>query len=161
MSHRLASAGPHLTMRTAITTIILFLASRLLALVFAVLLVMAASGAQAQTVGLHLGSWHSAPGFNNVNPGLYLRTADGWTLGAYRNSYRVTTAYAGRTWETAGDGLRVSVTAGLATGYAHPWLVAPSASIPLGPVRARIVVIPGIGQGQASAAHLTVETTLP
>ena len=148
-------------MRHALTALLLFLASRLLALVFAVLLVMAASGAQAQTLGLHLGSWHSAPGFNNLNPGLYLRTADGWTLGAYRNSYRVTTAYAGRTWETAGDGLRVSVTAGLATGYAHPWLVAPSASIPLGPVRARVVVIPGVGQGQASAAHVTVETALP
>lgn len=38
------------------------------------------------TIGAHLGSWHSRPGYNNINPGLYVRDADGWTVGGYRNS---------------------------------------------------------------------------
>lgn len=45
-----------------------------------------APAGQGLTVGAHLVSWHSQPGYNGHNPGLYLRDADGWTVGAYRNS---------------------------------------------------------------------------
>lgn len=39
------------------------------------------------TVGLHIGSWHSQPGYNNENFGLYVQHK-GWVLGAYRNSIK-------------------------------------------------------------------------
>jgi hypothetical protein len=73
------------------------------------------------TVGLHAVTWHPNNGdqhFNNINPGVYVKTAEGWTAGIYRNSVRRTTAYAGYSWET--DDTRL-FTAGLsivaASGY--------------------------------------------
>lgn len=54
--------------------------------------------ATAQTVGVHLVS-HHAPKRDfqrNDNPGLYFRSAEGWTVGAYRNTIGRTSVYAGR-----------------------------------------------------------------
>lgn len=88
-------------------------------LAFIVLLVFAAvlgtcAHAEPLTVGLHVGSVHfPAKGQNNVNPGLYVRTGD-WTIGAYHNSYRETTAYAAHKLTTLGP---FDVVGGIAYGY--------------------------------------------
>ncbi len=119
-----------------------------------------ATSASAQTIGLHLASWHSKPGFNNVNPGLYVRSADGWTLGGYRNSYDQPTVYAGWTLERDVLGVRAGLTAGLATGYEKPWLLVPSVSLPAGWARVRLAWIPRIRPGDAHVLHLAVETEL-
>ena len=66
---------------------------KLAALIIAALLPFAAT---AQTVGVHLVSahLHSDSGQNNDNNGMYLKT-DRLTVGAYRNTIRRTSVYAG------------------------------------------------------------------
>ncbi len=146
-------------MRHALTAFLLFLASRLLALAFTALLLMAAS-AQAQTVGLHLASAHSRPGFSSSTPGAYVMDAAGWTLGAYRNSFRVLTIYTGRTWSTEAAGVQLAVTAAAASGYNSPVIIVPTIAVPVGSIRARAAVMPATKSGEAWAAHLSVETQL-
>lgn len=81
------------------------------------LLAAIAASSQAQTVGVHLGSHHSSGEFENFNPGLYYRSADGWTGGAYRNSERRWTAYAGFTFEAEFRGWKPALTIGGMYGY--------------------------------------------
>lgn len=89
---------------------------------FALLMASALAVAQSlkpDAIGLHVGTWHSAPGFNNVNPGLFAQWG-GITAGIYHNSERATSVYAGYTWETRGItalDLRLAATLGLVTGY--------------------------------------------
>jgi hypothetical protein len=76
---------------------------------------MLVSTAQAETtVGLHLGSVH-LPSYswqNDVNPGAYIRI-DGWTAGAYYNTYKRPSVYAGYTFVNG----PFSVTVGAVSGY--------------------------------------------
>lgn len=83
-----------------------------------------ATSAHADTIGLHIASWPSRPGMNNINPGLYYRTDAGWTAGGYCNSESRSerfpdapqckvAAYAGRSFEVD----PVTLTAGVITGY--------------------------------------------
>jgi hypothetical protein len=134
-------------------------------------LLFAPVAAQAQTtVGLHLVSHHfpERPGQRNFNPGVYVRTADGWTAGYYRNTLGRNSVYAGYTLEHSFTSyLSVGVTAGAVTGYRlndDGYGVAKSAltpmlapSVKVGP--ARLSFIPGIGVS-ASVVHLSVEATL-
>ena len=71
--------------------------------------------AHAATFGLHLGGMHfpSASYQNNINPGMYVRTDDGLTLGAYYNTLRRVSIYAGYTYEFGPFGLM----GGVITGY--------------------------------------------
>ena len=90
-----------------------------------------ATAASAQTIGAHVRSWHSAQGYNNVNPGLMVRTESGLTAGAYCNSEsrseRFSTAkrcrlaaYLGQhaDWALA-PGLKVGLTGGALVGYSR------------------------------------------
>lgn len=65
-------------------------------------------------LGLHLMTWHSQPGFNGINPGVYIKTESGLTAGAYYNSERHWSAYAGMTFHLHE---RFDVTVGGVTGY--------------------------------------------
>lgn len=107
-----------------------------------------AEAQELAAVGVHVGSWHSEPGFNNTNPGLYLRTVDGWTAGAYRNSISRTSVYAGWTDGTElASGVRAEVTVGGITGYRIPLLpmAVPSVRFALGEhLGARLILIPRI-----------------
>jgi hypothetical protein len=87
---------------------------------------MAASVAQAQTFGVHLGSVHvPAKSLNSFNPGAYVRMHNGFTAGGYLNSYRKFSAYAGWTWTLAESGpWSLDVTAALASGYPKGRVVA-------------------------------------
>lgn len=92
--------------------------------VIACLALLAATSAHADTIGLHVASWHSVQGYNNFNPGAYWQGDSGATVGAYCNSESRSrlfpdakrcdmSAYAGWTF-TYGI---FSATAGVITGY--------------------------------------------
>jgi len=65
-------------------------------------------------LGLHLGTWHAAPGFNGVNPGGQVR-CDNLVAGAYYNSYRKPSAYLGYNWPRVVGPVDLTIVA--ATGY--------------------------------------------
>ena len=114
----------------------------------------------ADTVGLHLVSVHSRPGFQAANPGIYLKRDDGLTGGVLRNSYGRTSAYAGWTFETSDQ--RFAVTVGAITGYparSVSLLVAPSVRVALAPGwGARLALLPKPPiPGGAAALHLSLE----
>lgn len=84
--------------------------------------------AQAQSIGLHIGSKHSEPGYNNANAGLNLTLKNGFTTGFYENSdsrvhgKRLYSLYAGMYWETeritlGAVKLSAGATLGAVTGY--------------------------------------------
>lgn len=117
--------------------------------------------ASAETViGLHLGGQHyPQKEQNNVNPGVYIRSDDGWTAGAYHNSHRKLSAYAGRTWDRDFYGMRPAVTAGLITGYRHavlPMLIPSVATPAVDGWRARVAYVPKF-EKNSTVLHLSVE----
>jgi hypothetical protein len=76
----------------------------------------------ADTIGLHLATWHSNNAdshLNNINPGVYYKSGSGWTAGYYYNSVRRNSFYVGKSYETQGlDGLSAGVIVAVVTGYA-------------------------------------------
>ena len=78
-------------------------------------IVISSCAAHAATLGLHAISAHFPSGSyqNNFNPGLYLRTDDGITIGGYYNTLRRFSLYAGYTFEYGPLGLL----GGVVTGY--------------------------------------------
>lgn len=81
---------------------------------FALTAFLSISG-HAATFGVHIGSSHYPGGSyqNNFNPGVYLRTDDGITVGTYYNTLRRASVYAGYTYEIGPLGLL----GGVVTGY--------------------------------------------
>jgi hypothetical protein len=82
-------------------------------------LALSLSASSATTYGLHLGSVHMPKGtMNNFNPGIYVKLDNGFTAGAYHNSFRRVSAYGGYTWHLLDVGsFSADVTAGGVTGY--------------------------------------------
>ena len=109
-------------------------------------------------IGVHTLSLHSAPGFNGVNPGLYVETPDGWTAGAYYNSERRWSVYGGKTLPVTGP---IDLTIGAVSGYkAAPLfpLVVPSLRFPLRDgFTLRLALIPKVSHGGAFALHAMIE----
>ena len=128
------------------------------ALVAGAVLMAFSTPAGATTVGVHVATWHSEPGYNGRNPGLYVKTDSGLTFGAYRNSERANTVYAGQTWESdSAAGLRVAATAGLITGYRRAAVlpfVLPSVLIA---DTVRITYVPRCDPKSSEAVHLSIE----
>jgi hypothetical protein len=137
-------------------------------------LVLAAS-AQAQDapleVGLHLVSVHDTGGYQNDNPGIYVRY-DGWTAGVFQNSVNKTSVYGAYTWEWKTPQLpvvdSVAITWGLATGYPQKIgntelsaLFVPSAAFDVSKeVRLRVAYVPAFQQYvRATAIHFMLEKT--
>ncbi len=117
-----------------------------------------AGGATAGTLGAHVTSLHFPQSdFNNFNPGLYYRSDDGWTAGAYRNSLRRGSVYGGYTWESG----RLGLTAGGITGYGHgvlPLLVPSVVVLSYQGVKARVAYIPRVEKRIGShVLHLMLE----
>jgi hypothetical protein len=116
-------------------------------------------------VGLHLASHHSLPGYNNSNPGVYVKTTEGYTAGTYYNSERRQTFYLGRTFEAQlVPWLSAGVTVGAITGYRpSPVLpmAIPSVRVPLaGDVSARVAYVPPIEKKGVSTVHFALEFAL-
>ena len=154
--------------RPAIHTLIVVLASLISSVLILLLAICTPGQVQAAelsgiTVGAHLATGHNRGGRDPYNPGLYLRTPGGWTVGAYRNSYRNTSVYGAYTAQWL-DG-RVALTTGLVTGYGAAAvlpLVVPSVRIGLGNsgLNARLSYLPKPpSYGTAAGLHLSVEHT--
>jgi hypothetical protein len=136
-------------------------------------------------IGAHIASVHipNDDYLNNVNPGVYVRLANGATLGTYRNSLARQSVYAGWTFERTVLGVPAAITVGAITGYQlkdgpcvgkeaaiythctygntkHPvgLLLAPSVRLPtiLG-VMPRITVLPKIAAKGHTVVHLSIE----
>ena len=133
----------------------LWIASRRLAVLG---LWAATAAASAGTLGAHLASLHFPQNdFNNFNPGIYYRSDGGWTAGAYRNSLRRGSVYAGYTWEFG----RFGLTGGGITGYGHgvqPLLVPSVVLFTHDGVAARVAYIPRVEKRIGShVLHLMIE----
>lgn len=133
-----------------------------LAVVLVVLCALApvVAAQQLAALGLHTASMHApaADWQNNRNPGLYLRTADGVTVGGYRNTLGRPTFYAGRTWlDVVGP---VDVLVAGATGYRLRSPVVPLlvASVELAPRSWGRVPRLALAAGNGTAVlHLSIE----
>lgn len=120
-------------------------------------------------IGLHLATAHfggpASAQFETSTPGVYMQTAQGLTLSAYRNSHGRGSAYVAWTWATA-DG-RWAITAGGVTGYPRASvsaLVAPSVRLPItsgpGGWAARVAYLPKPHSDGAHGVHISLEKTL-
>lgn len=127
----------------------------------ALALALAATTAQAGVFGQHIGSQHwPSRDYNNVNPGLYYRSDTNWTVGAYRNSYRRLSVYAGKTFATdLPGGFEAAVTVAAISGYEESKLmVAPSLASPkIDGWRVRFVGLPRLRKDNAAVLHLMIE----
>jgi len=65
-------------------------------------------------VGLHLASFHSASGYNNSNPGVYVELPNHLTVGHYYNSNFHESTYVAYTYDWTNE---IDFTLGLTTGY--------------------------------------------
>ena len=55
---------------------------------------------ESTTLGIHTFSYHNNGNYNDTTPGLYLERNQ-FVIGAYHNSIRKTSVYAGYTWDWA------------------------------------------------------------
>ena len=118
----------------------------------------AAGAPEKDVIGFHLLSWHiPAANYNNVNPGIYYRLAEGPVAGIYRNSLRRTSVYAAYTLHYG----RFDLTAGVVTGYtrgAQPLLVPSMRLFTYGRVTTRLAFIPRIEKRiDSHVFHLVAE----
>lgn len=94
-------------------------------------LVTLCSLSQAQTVGMHIGTYHMNrdAGFNEINPGVYYKHSNGLTAGLYHNSEGRLSIYGGVTAENQ----YVGATLGVVTGYSQitPFII-PFVKLPYG-----------------------------
>jgi hypothetical protein len=124
------------------------------------LALFAATSAHATTVGLHLGSVHDKPGFNDSNPGIYIKTEEGYTVGTVYNSVNKQAFYAGYTFSRNFGKVELAATVGGITGYTLPVtpMLVPSVVVSLtDSFSARINFLAKVHKYGASALHFTVE----
>ncbi len=104
-------------------------------------------------VGAHIGSWHSDPGYNNKNPGLYIRK-DNIQIGSYKNSINKNTTYTGYVKDfDLFSGVSVGGMIGLGTGYSKTVVPMVVTSIKLGD-NVRISYIPKVKARQLYTPHV-------
>jgi hypothetical protein len=188
-----APARGHLR-RPAIHMLVTIVASLLTTLLMVLGVLFAPSEARAAegaVIGLHVGTLHmpARPTDHNLNPGLYLKTESGLTLGGYRNSLGRGSVYLAQTW-SAGP---FSLTLGAVSGYRRraydapcsmqdhgkpewmlgckswdtrvkTWLaplVAPSVAGPsIAGITPRLTFMPGAGSHKSNGLHLSLERPL-
>lgn len=116
---------------------------------------------ESRTYGIHTVSVHSRSGFNNVNPGMYVRWPSGAVVGGYLNSERRASLYAG--WHLESEAHPFGLTAMIVTGYRDGIQVGivPSVRMRLDErTSLRLVLVPKIKNSGAAAAHIVLEVTL-
>lgn len=127
----------------------------------AILTSLAPGLSQATTYGLHLGSRHDAPGFNDSNLGVYAYFDSGLTLGTFENSVSRQSVYVGKTWQyPLTQRVDAALTLGAITGYdraVSPMLV-PSLALEFAPgLRLRSAALFKVNKTGANAIHLMLE----
>ena len=107
------------------------------------------------TIGFHLGSIHFPnKDFNNINPGIYLKTENNYVAGGYYNSIRKPSFYVGKNFEYK----NFSIIVGGVTGYDRAIitpLVLPSVKL----WDFRLTVVPPVA-GISSVVHFSYEWKL-
>lgn len=123
-------------------------------LLVSLLLLLPLVASAENTYGIHLGSWHSSPGYNNSNPGVYVRSGNGLQVGAYYNSYSRPSVYVAKFVELSPH---VDFMYGLATGY--PWPVAPVGALSVHVGNVRVMYAPSLGNkiAESHVVHLALE----
>lgn len=123
------------------------------------------------TVGIHMFSYHDKPGYNNTNPGLYLKYRH-WTVGTYFNSLKKNSTYFGYNFEYPLKDRFVDsldLTLGVITGYQKKIgnlnvsaLVVPSVRIDVAQKTSiRITYVPRIREyNDTNVIHLSLERRL-
>lgn len=114
-------------------------------------------------LGVHLASYHLNPElsgdrpYNDVNPGLYLRTEAGWQAGYYWNSHRKSTVYVGRAFTlVSGQRWDAGFFVAAATGY--PWgEVVPLVAASVRYRALRITATPPVGDKASGLVHASLE----
>jgi hypothetical protein len=129
---------------------------------FILLSLFVSSLVNAQTIGLHLVSWHDKPGYNNTNPGLYLKTEKGYLIGTVKNSEGNQSYYMGRVFDyPINPRVSGSLTVGVISGYkVSPLLplVTPSLAIRVNPSDSiRVSYLPKINKSGSHALHMSFE----
>jgi hypothetical protein len=136
-------------------------------------LLFIASTSQAGELLIHAGSLHGnkrydveggAGTYNNFNPGIGYRFDSGVVTGAYYNSYRTTTVYAGyiKMWKTGIGSLEVGGLGVVATGYqvqtghAIQPLGSLAVSVTMGDVKPYLLFMPKVSSDTVSVLHLMV-----
>jgi hypothetical protein len=122
------------------------------------------AGVVPDVIGFNLVSWHSTPGFNNVNPGVYGRwdrPSGAIVAGTYFNSVYKQTYWIGHASEWRSGPYGASLLIGAATGYHSDamFMFVPSVSYTSGRNTIRLHGIPeaqntGFGAG---LLHISVE----
>ena len=113
------------------------------------------SKACAQTIGLHLATYHDRGDYNDRNPGVYVRSDAGWTGGIYHNSHRKTSVHAGRTWSIEHKLGGAALTLGAVTGYQRPLMPLLVPSLRIG--YTRLALLPKASPKGATGLHLSLE----
>ena len=122
----------------------------------------AAADAPAFKMGIHLGSYHEQPGYNNFNPGVFIRSTGNFygVVGAYYNSESHASVYIGAGYEYKYFGLMVGAVNGYERNAVSP-IALPYIKLPveIGPLSAiRVGVIPRVeGINDGWVAHLMAE----
>lgn len=115
-------------------------------------------------LGLHLATAHLDAGekhLNDYNPGVYVSTADGMTVGTYRNSDRRRSNYVGRTFSSSSGNWGLTI--GAVTGYQHRVLplVVPSYKARFSDTTAvRAGLLPKAGPNGVLGLHFSIEWKL-
>ena len=117
--------------------------------------------AHAGTVGLHLGSWHDEKGFNNTNPGVYLKLQNGLTIGTVLNSESNQSFYLAKTLTQEYKSFDLSVSLGLISGYKTSKvlpMIIPSLGYKINDdITLRSSFLPKINKQGSNALHWSVE----
>ncbi len=124
------------------------------------LALFAATSANSTTIGLHLGSVHDKSGFNDTNPGVYLKTDEGYTVGTVYNSVNKQALYAGYTFSRNLGKVEIAATVGGITGYSLPVtpMIVPSVTVGItNNFSARVNFLAKVHKDGANALHFTIE----
>lgn len=187
-------AGPSGWLRpAAIHTLIVVLASLISSVLILLLAICTPGPVQAAelagyTLGAHVGTVHVPHRDNehNINPGLYVRSPSGITLGAYANSLGRPSMYLAQSFTRGAFGLTVGAVSGYRrrevpapcdeVGSPADWtgctawdtrvkatfapLVVPSVTLPaVAGLTPRLAYIHGLGKRKTAGLHLSVEHT--
>lgn len=113
----------------------------------------------AQTIGVHVASYHDTPGFNNDTKGLSLQLDD-LVVGTYKNSINNQSVYIAKEFKWSSS---FSIYVGGVTGYHQKVmpLVLPTYTVSLSKVDLKLGILPNVkGVTDSTVLHMVVQYKL-